>query len=355
MRLEANPYNFKRCLPRMVSSHPRFALLGTHHVTQSWSPKNLYNLWRRSNQDGDMYLDARFDHLPTLKPLFQQRWKSKTLTRAYHGDHINEKIFRRWYVPKTLPDVSPKSTKSLSSIGLKQWARKDDVAQQERKRLEEEQKKGVAPVGSLMYTEVERRLDVLIFRACFAPSVYEARRMVVHGDVLLNGVKHTNANTRLTPGDMISVDPKAIRFLQAKAKPKAKPVSESEDTSEESTEESPKESSEDTEKASEADSERVVKDSRYTVTPFNLPPYASPWLFVPAYLEVSFATCSAVFLRLPTARPEYSEIPTPFDADGEIMRLSWEWYADRHTRIRSKRQLARMPENRGFVAPTTHA
>ena len=154
---------------------------------------------------------------------------------------------------------------------------------------------------------------------------------------------------------MISVDPKAIRFLQAKAKPKAKPVSESEDTSEESSEESPKESSEDTEKASEAESERVAKDSRYTVTPFNLPPYASPWLFVPAYLEVSFATCSAVFLRLPTARPEYSEIPTPFDADGEIMRLSWEWYADRHTRIRSKRQLARMPENRGFVAPTIHA
>lgn len=136
-----------------------------------------------------MQLDANFNHLTSVTPLFRQRWKAKTLTRAYHGDQIGEKIFRRWYVPKTLPDVRPRKITSQTSIGLKQWARKDDVAQQERKRLEAEEKKGVAPVGSLMFTEVERRIDVLIFRACMAPSVYDARRMVVHGAVLLNGVK----------------------------------------------------------------------------------------------------------------------------------------------------------------------
>jgi ribosomal protein S4 len=53
----------------------------------------------------------------------------------------------------------------------------------------EEQKKGMAPVGSLMVSEVERRIDVFIFRCCFAHSVYEARRLVIHGDVLLNGKK----------------------------------------------------------------------------------------------------------------------------------------------------------------------
>jgi ribosomal protein S4 len=41
----------------------------------------------------------------------------------------------------------------------------------------------------LMFTEVERRIDVVIFRACLAHSVYDARRMVVHGKVLLNGKK----------------------------------------------------------------------------------------------------------------------------------------------------------------------
>lgn len=169
---------------------PALSALSTDGVVQSWSPKNLYNVWRRSVQSGDKFDDARFMHPSKPVSLFQQRWKSKTLTRAYHGDHINEKIFKRWYLPSTLPDVRPRKVKpQVSSIGLKQWARKDDVADQEQKRLEEEEKKGMAPVGSLMFTEVERRIDVLIFRSCFASSVYEARRMVVHGDVLLNGKK----------------------------------------------------------------------------------------------------------------------------------------------------------------------
>lgn len=74
-------------------------------------------------------------------------------------------------------------------VELDKWANRQDAAQKARKRAEEEKRKGLAPVGSLMFTEVERRIDVVIFRACFAHSVYEARRMVIHGDVLLNGKK----------------------------------------------------------------------------------------------------------------------------------------------------------------------
>lgn len=57
-------------------------------------------------------------------------------------------------------------------------------------------------MGSLMFSEIERRIDVVIFRACLAHSAYDARRMVVHGQVLLNGKKvcyhcllHPSANT----------------------------------------------------------------------------------------------------------------------------------------------------------------
>jgi ribosomal protein S4 len=53
-----------------------------------------------------------------------------------------------------------------------------------------EKKKSVdssSPVGTLMFSEVERRLDTLIFRACFARSIYEARHYVVGGNVKLNG------------------------------------------------------------------------------------------------------------------------------------------------------------------------
>jgi ribosomal protein S4 len=72
---------------------------------------------------------------------------------------------------------------------LNAFAQRKEQAQRELKRRGEEEEKGLAPVGSLMFGEVERRIDVFIFRCCFAHSVYEARRLVVHGDVLLNGKK----------------------------------------------------------------------------------------------------------------------------------------------------------------------
>ena len=87
------------------------------------------------------------------------------------------------------------------------------------------------------------------------------------------------------------------------------------------------------------------------LTPFYLPPYASPWLFIPAYIEPSFATCSVVYVRHPTARPGYSEIPTPYDADGTLIRYAWEWYMQRRPRMRSKSQLSRMPEDRTKIPP----
>ena len=108
--------------------------------------------------------------------------------RAYHGDYIPEKIFKRWYLPETLPDVRPQRSTSSSDdkADLAEYAKRKERA----KRFEEKiQQKGMAPVGSLMMAEVERRIDVVVFRSCFAHSIYEARRLVVHGDVLLNGKK----------------------------------------------------------------------------------------------------------------------------------------------------------------------
>ncbi|KAI0644025.1 alpha-L RNA-binding motif-containing protein [Trametes meyenii] len=351
---DAKVYNFKRALPRM-----------------SWHPHNLYNLWRRSYGPLQKITD-RVEYKETLN---WRRWTAKSLLRGYHGDYINEKIFKRWYLPDNLPDVRPPEALKLSqTAGLNKWALKDRAVEKATKLAEEEKRKGLAPVGSLMFSEVERRIDVVIFRACFAHSVYDARRMVVHGSVLLNGKKHVNPNTRLAPGDMVSVDPKAIRFLQSRPEPLEDVEEEVEESTEEPAEEATtsEEAPEATEATAEAeDVSEIVeepkdgskksedrKGSRYSekpsalptvgsdLTPFHLPPYAAPFLFIPAYLEPSFSTCSVIYLRHPTARPGYSEIPTPWDADGEIVRLTWEWYSKRRMRIRSKSQMARMPENR---------
>lgn len=141
----------------------------------------------------------------------------------------------------------------------------------------------------------------------------------------------------------MSVDPEAIRFLQPNRTQQPPKSASTEDVSEASTDNSSTSSNGLAKILSKSDSHGKP------LTPFNLPDYASPFLFIPAYIEVSFQTCSAIYVRHPTARPGYSEIPTPYDADGEIVRLAWEWYAKVRPRMRSKKQLARMPENRKSV------
>jgi hypothetical protein len=138
-------------------------------------------------------------------------------------------------------------------------------------------------------------------------------------------VQHQDANTRLAPGDMVSVDPAAIRFLQPN-----KEVPSTVDPFPEATPEpTPHPSMTPLSLAPTPATEAAAAKKKATgpagLTPFHLPPYASPFLFVPAYIEVSYPTCSAVLVRHPTARAEYSEIPTPYEADGEVVRFAWEW------------------------------
>lgn len=126
--------------------------------------------------------------------MFQQRWLAKKLVRGYHGDFINEKAFQRWYLPELIPDVRPPQQVAgeTDTRELMSYAKKRLDSFQTKTIKEYEQAvavKGMAPVGSLMFSEVERRIDVFLFRCCFVHSVYEARRLVIHGRVMLNGRK----------------------------------------------------------------------------------------------------------------------------------------------------------------------
>ncbi len=123
-----------------------------------------------------------------MATLFQQRWIAKRLLRAYHGDHIRENSFKKWYMPRIIPDVRPPQVRRIRDTeDLDRFRGATRRANLEKDRKSEMTQKGIAPVGSLMWAEVERRIDVFVFRCCFAHSVYEARRMIIHGYCKLNG------------------------------------------------------------------------------------------------------------------------------------------------------------------------
>ncbi len=56
---------------------------------------------------------------------------------------------------------------------------------------------------------LERRLDMVVYRAKFVPTVFAARQFVSHGHVKVNGKRVTIASIRLRAGDVIELTDKA--------------------------------------------------------------------------------------------------------------------------------------------------
>ena len=69
---------------------------------------------------------------------------------------------------------------------------------------------------------LERRLDAVVYRAKFVPTVFAARQFVNHGHVEVNGKRVNIASYRVKEGDVISVREKSRQLtilLQAVALP----------------------------------------------------------------------------------------------------------------------------------------
>ncbi|MES2337320.1 MAG: 30S ribosomal protein S4 [Pseudomonadota bacterium] len=56
---------------------------------------------------------------------------------------------------------------------------------------------------------LEQRLDMIVYRAKFAPTIFAARQLVSHGHVRVDGVKCNVASRRVFPGQEITLGAKA--------------------------------------------------------------------------------------------------------------------------------------------------
>lgn len=70
---------------------------------------------------------------------------------------------------------------------------------------------------------LESRLDNVVFRLNWAPSIAAARQMVSHGHIKINGKKVDIASATVNVGDEITITDKGAKsgnYLQAKARPR---------------------------------------------------------------------------------------------------------------------------------------
>lgn len=95
--------------------------------------------------------------------------RAKQLLKGYYGN-ITEKQFRRIYKQA----AKMKGDTSQNLIGL-----------------------------------LERRLDMIIYRANFVPTVFAARQFISHGHIKVNGKKHNISSYAVKVGDVIEVKEKS--------------------------------------------------------------------------------------------------------------------------------------------------
>ncbi|WP_338465817.1 30S ribosomal protein S4 [Novosphingobium sp. ZN18A2] len=103
----------------------------------------------------------------------------------------------------------------LSDFGIQLRAKQKlkgyygDVTEKQFKRTYQEASKMKGDTGQNLIGLLEQRLDMVVYRAKFAPTIFAARQIVSHGHIRVNGVKCNIASRRVRPGDIVSLGNKA--------------------------------------------------------------------------------------------------------------------------------------------------
>jgi small subunit ribosomal protein S4 len=71
--------------------------------------------------------------------------------------------------------------------------------------------KSAGITGDNLILLLERRLDNMVYRLGFADSRSQARQLVLHGHILLNGAKTNISSALVKEGDTISPSPRAMK------------------------------------------------------------------------------------------------------------------------------------------------
>ncbi|MDR1361234.1 MAG: 30S ribosomal protein S4 [Rickettsiales bacterium] len=131
------------------------------------------NLWGQAKSPFNKRKYKPGQHGPTARQGNQSDYakqhKAKQTLKGYYGN-VGEKKFHKYY------------------------AEADNI-------------KGDTPQN--MIGLLERRLDAVVYRAKFAPTVFSARQLVSHGHILVNGKRVKISSYQVKPGDEITISEKA--------------------------------------------------------------------------------------------------------------------------------------------------
>lgn len=88
------------------------------------------------------------------------------------------------------------------------------VAERQMRRYVEEAQRRPGPTGTNLLQILETRLDAIVFRLGFAPSIWAARQLVGHGHVLVNGRRVDIPSYQVAAGQTVTLSEKIKKSPQ---------------------------------------------------------------------------------------------------------------------------------------------
>lgn len=146
---------------------------------------------------------------------------SKRISTKYKIDRrMGENIWGRPKSPVNRREYGPglhgqRRAGKLSDFGTQLRAKQKlkgyygNISEKQFRAIYDEADRIKGDTGENLIGLLERRLDALVYRAKFVPTVFAARQFINHGHVLVNGKKVNIPSYRLRIGDVVEVREKS--------------------------------------------------------------------------------------------------------------------------------------------------
>jgi small subunit ribosomal protein S4 len=79
-----------------------------------------------------------------------------------------------------------------------------DISETQLRRYVREAARNPSATSDVLLQNLERRLDNIVYRLGFAPTIWGARQLVGHGHVLVDGRRVDVRSYRVRPGELIT-------------------------------------------------------------------------------------------------------------------------------------------------------
>ncbi|MEO1252215.1 MAG: 30S ribosomal protein S4 [Pseudomonadota bacterium] len=133
---------------------------------------------------------------------------------------VGENVWGRPKSPINKRDYGPgmhgqRRKGKLSDFGLQLMAKQKlkgyygNITEKQFSRIYDEAVRRKGNTAEHLIGLLESRLDAVVYRAKFVPTVFAARQFVNHGHVKVNGVRSNVPSMRLKPGDIVEIKDKS--------------------------------------------------------------------------------------------------------------------------------------------------